>query len=369
MKKNKLYYVVGLAGSGKTTICKQLAGSVDGGIALQTSGRFMGFIKDEGIDTPKNVDLLGNKLREKLINKLHYTFKNDKSNNRYSFLDGHMYVDNSVTGIRVNAMPEENNGITNGIIFLNTPAKIIVNNVDVDNKSDIRYRHVKSVDAIRTLSENEFQAAESYCIKKNIEFGVLNNFHVSREFSSKSVSDINYLNDYYLPQDKALRRHYNEQFNPNLSPSELRKLHYKIGALLVKPFMTKTNLKPYDYQVISMDRSGNYIANGFIDNFDGPFFTYKESLNVSAVLCNNKPLVIIDSVMDSGNTINNIISKLPNSYAQSIHVICLAINIKALDIIEPLKGRVTFHCLGFSNKEERPIGKGDMGARLYGTNS
>ena len=81
----------------------------------------------------------------------------------------------------------------------------------------------------------------------------------------------------------------------------------------------------------------------------------------------SKGLVIIDSVIDSGNTVRNIIKSLPASYQQPIHVVCLAINIKALEMIERYNGPVEFHCLGFSNKANRPMGTLDMGARLYGT--
>ena len=80
----------------------------------------------------------------------------------------------------------------------------------------------------------------------------------------------------------------------------------------------------------------------------------------------SKALVIIDSVIDTGNTIRNILESLTNSYQQPIHVVCLAINIKALEMIEGYSGSVEFHCLGFSNKANRPVGTLDMGARLYG---
>jgi len=78
-------------------------------------------------------------------------------------------------------------------------------------------------------------------------------------------------------------------------------------------------------------------------------------------------LVIIDSVIDTGNTVRNILDSIPNSYSQPIHIVCLAINIKALTMIEEFRERVSFHCLGFSNKANRPTGTLDMGARLYGT--
>lgn len=366
---NKFYYVVGLDGSGKTSICKQLAESVDGGIAIQSSGRFKNFIKNKGIEHFKELDLVDNNYREELINKFHNTFIDDKEKNQYSFCEGHMYVDNSSTGLRVNAMASENRGLANGIIFLNTKSRIIFGNIQRDNKSGKRLRNTKDIEHIKELSEVEFQAAESYCITNKLKFGILNNNLILNDFAKKNLKEVVYLNSYLLPQSEDLRTKYLQQFSWSISPSRLRKLHHSIGQSLVRSFFKKTLLNEYDYQVISVDRSGNYIANGFIENFDGVFFTYREPCIESLPICNDKELIIIDSVIDSGKTIQKIIKNIPKTYKYRIHVICLSINIKSLNVIESLKSRVSFHCLGFSNKEDRPTGKRDMGARLFGTES
>lgn len=367
MDNSKFYYLVGLEGSGKTTVSKQLAKSIDGGFAIQTSSRFFSFLKREGIDTLNDFNSVNDDVREELVNKFHHEFISDKNKYEYLFLDGHMYVDNSVTGVRVNAMATNNNGVSNGIIHLNSSSKMIESNVDNDNSSKVRNRKVRSLEEIKERSEKEFQAAEDYCIKNNIEFGVLNHTLSDGVFTSKRYSDVVFLNEYYLPQTLEMRSLYGKQFDSELSPSALRRLHHKIGELLVNSFYSKTNLAQENYQVISMDRSGNYISNGFINNYDGNFYMYKKSDNNEFSVYENKSIVIIDSVIDSGKTIKNIVESLPESYSETIHVICLSINVKALDMIFSLKHKVSFHCLGFSNKEDRPTGKGDMGARLYGT--
>lgn len=367
VKNNKLYYLVGLAGAGKTAICKQLAKSVEGGVAVQTSGRFMEYIKQEGIKSPKDLDLISSNDRELLVNGLHHSFSADKSVNDFTFLDGHMLVGNSNTGLRVNAMASENKGISTGIIFLNTPSDIIFNNTRKDNVSGVRKRKGLSIPTLQGLAEVEFQAAEDYCIKNSIKFGILNNLDPSFKFAKQFHEDVRYLNGYYLPSSVDLRNKYKNQFSPELSPSDLRKQHHEIGAMLVAPFVTKEGLNPEDYQVLSIPRSGNSIANGFTDNFNGRYLMSKSPLDVANQIDFNKPLLIIDSVIDSGNTVANIIKGLPDSYTQPVHVICLAINIKSLNLIESFKNKVSFHCLGFSNKEGRPTGSSDMGARLYGT--
>lgn len=367
MDSNKLYYVVGLAGAGKTTICKQLAECIEGGVAPQTSGRFMDFIKEKGVENPKTLDAISHEERETLINGLHHSFLKDKQKNSYTFLDGHMFVTNSKTGLRVNAMASENNYVSDGLIFLNTPCELIASNIDVDNKSGKRDRSECSIDVLNELAEAEFLGTEDYCLVNSIGFGVLNNIPAAGEFCEVGFDDVYFLNDYYLSTDSKLRQLYMAQFDSDLSPSELRKQHYEIGAQLVEPFMEKTGLQPASYQVLSIPRSGNYIANGFCDEFDGRLIMSKDPTEVTHEINMNEPLVIIDSVIDTGNTVCNIIEALPSSYSQPIHVVCLAINIKALDMIESYKGVVEFHCLGFSNKANRPKGIFDMGARLYGS--
>jgi len=367
MAHNKCYYLVGLAGAGKTAVCKQLATSVKGGVAIQTSSRFMDFLKQEGIKSPKDLDLISSNDRELFVNGLHHSFLDDKALNDFTFLDGHMLVGNSNTGLRVNAMAAENKGISTGIIFLNTPSDMIFNNIRKDNTSGVRERKGASIPLLQDLAEDEFQAAEDYCIKNSIEFGVLNNLDPNFKIGKQYHEDVRYLNSYYLPSSIELRNKYKKQFSTSLLPSDLRKLHYEIGAMLVAPFVEKEGLNPEDYQVLSIPRSGNYIANGFIDNFNGRLLMSKDPVEVSQQIDHKKPLVVIDSVIDSGKTVCNIINGLPDSYTQPVHVICLAINIKSLNLIEPYKNRVSFHCLGFSNKEGRPTGTSDMGARLCGT--
>jgi adenylate kinase len=367
MDSNKLYYLVGLAGAGKTTICKQLAECIEGGAAPQTSGRFMDYIKVKGIENSKVLDSISHEEREALINGLHYSFLNDKQNNSYTFLDGHMFVTSSKTGLRVNVMASDNKDVSDGLIFLNTPNEVIASNIDSDNQSGTRNRSECSIDVLNELAEEEFQGAEDYCLLNSIAFGVLNNISLAGQFFEVGFDDVSYLNDYYLSTNTKLRELYKAQFESDLSSSSLRKQHYELGSKLVEPLEKKVGADLSNFQVLSIPRSGNYIANGFCEDFNGRFIMSKEPAEVVCDMDESKGLVIIDSVIDSGNTVRNIIEALPSTYVQPIHVVCLAINIKALEMIESYKETVEFHCLGFSNKGHRPKGIFDMGARLYGT--
>lgn len=235
------------------------------------------------------------------------------------------------------------------------------------HQSGKRNRSECSIDVLNELAEAEFQGAEDYCLVNSIDFGILNNIPVAGEFCELGFDDVYYLNNYYLSTGLKLRKLYKDQFDSELSPSSLRKKHYEIGTQLVEPFEKKVGVNLSSFQVLSIPRSGNYIANGFCDDFEGRFLMSKVPENVVSDMDESKGLVIIDSVIDSGNTIRNLLQSLPDSYVQPIHVVCLAINIKALSMIENFSERVEFHCLGFSNKVSRPIGMQDMGARLYGT--
>lgn len=365
---NKLYFVVGLEGSGKTTATKFLADSVYGGVSVQTSSRLFSFLEKENTSI-KEINSLPTKQREEIINKFHYQLYNDKETKAYSFFDGHMYIDNIEKGIRIYAMATENRSISDGLIFLNTSSSQINKNIINDNTNKTRYRNVKTTNKIKELSEVEFQAAEDYCLKNNLEFGFLNSTDKNGEFASKRFSDVTFLNHYLLPQNEELREKYKAQFDFDLKPSKLRESHLNIGRLIERSFHMKVDINKDNYQVISMDRSGNFIANGFVHNFDGQYSTYHQGCSCIDLVSMNKDVIIIDSVIDTGTTIENIVERLPSNYNKQVHVVCLCINIKSLPKLQSLRNKVTFHCLGFSNKEERPTGKKDMGARLYGTNN
>lgn len=365
---NKLYFVVGLEGSGKTTATKLLADSVEGGVAVQTSSRLFAFLDSEGLSL-KEINNLPIEQREDIINKFHYQLYYDKEINKFSFFDGHMYVDNLEQGIRISAMANENRSVSDGLIFLNASSVQINKNITNDNLAQTRFRDLKSRNNLKELSEIEFQAAEDYCLKNKLQFAFLNSTHENGEFTSKRFSDVTFLNNYFLPQNEELRSKYQDQFDFDLKPSVLRERHLEIGRLIEESFHSKIDIGKSNYQVISMDRSGNFIANGFVHNFDGQYSTYHQVSSSIDLVSMDQDVVIIDSVIDTGATIEDIVGRLPNNYNKQIHVICLCINIKSIPKLQTLSNRVTFHCLGFSNKEDRPTGKKDMGARLYGTSN
>ncbi|MGF1689296.1 hypothetical protein L4C36_21935, partial [Photobacterium japonica] len=72
---NKLYFVVGLEGSGKTTATKLLSESIEGGVAIQTSSRLFSFLENEGTSL-KKINSLSIEQREKIINNFHYQLYN-----------------------------------------------------------------------------------------------------------------------------------------------------------------------------------------------------------------------------------------------------------------------------------------------------
>ena len=363
MQSNELYYLVGLAGSGKTTVCKQLAESVDQGSAIQASGAFKNFLMSKGVDGFSFLNKLTDNDRQMLVDAFHLSLEKIKSEVPYTFLDAHMLVENSTTKALVCAMTSKNEGVAAGVIYLNTPCDQIYEYVQHDNDSIKRLRNTKSIEELKCLAENEFIAAESFCLSNNIKFGILNNLNCSEG----RFQDVMFLNKYILTADSDIRADYLEQFNPDILPSKLRKIHYQIGDSLRIHFLKKTGVLLSECQVIAVPRSGNKLADGFVSEFDGSIMVEPSKDRIDEYLEKDKGLVIIDSVIDSGATIKNILDSLPDDYTQTIHVICLAINIKALGLLSSVKEQVSFHCIGFSNKEDRPKGKEDMGARLYGT--
>ncbi|WP_140120422.1 hypothetical protein, partial [Vibrio parahaemolyticus] len=71
-------------------------------------------------------------------------------------------------------MATENRSVSDGLIFLNASSVQINKNITSDNINQTRYRNVKTTNKLKELSEIEFQEAEDYCLKNNLDFGLLN---------------------------------------------------------------------------------------------------------------------------------------------------------------------------------------------------
>lgn len=365
MSTNELYYLVGLAGAGKTTVCKQLANSLKDSIAVQTSGQLKEYLLGSGLESFKQMNLLPDNEKSKVVDGFHQSLSAFKEGHSYTFLDGHMMVDDPINGNFVSAMASENFGVATGIIFLDTPCREIESNISRDIGESKRDRRCLSLEELRSRAEAEWGAAESFAQENCIKIGVLPNSGMPEN----ALDDVIFLNDYYLSGSSALRNEYLQQFDPLIKPAELRRRHYSIGEAIANSYCVKTGMPLNDCQVLSVPRSGNLLALGFVSSFDGNFLSGNDLEDIQSELDISKPLIIIDSVIDSGNTVKRILSNLPENYVQPVDVICLAINFKALKFIQSLEGKVSFHCLGFSNKEQRPVGTLDMGARLYGTSN
>ncbi|TCS43106.1 AAA family ATPase [Reinekea marinisedimentorum] len=365
MTSNKFYYVVGIAGSGKTTACQQLADAEPNAQAFSSSSKLAEYLPKAGLNSWSEFNALDTETRDKVINKLHLSFAKDKACYSTSFADAHMAVENPVKNEWCNAMPTEHAGITDGVIFLQTPPALIASNIHKDNVHNKRNRQAKDLSELTQLQEREFAQAEDYCLKNKLPLGVIQN----SLNNTATIKDIRFLNKHYLPQTKRLRELYKKQFNFDVTGPELRRMHLEIGQLMYHAFMSKAGHLPDSYQVLAIPRSGNMLAVGFTDTFNGPFlWNERNSSEIQGLTSQN--LIIIDSVIDTGKTITDTINKLPEGlygFRGHIHIVCLAINIKALKIIEALSPNIHIHCLGFSNKEDRPKGQKDMGARLFCT--
>jgi len=171
---------------------------------------------------------------------------------------------------------------------------------------------------------------------------------------------------------------------------DIKTEHKKIGALFLNAISnTMPSLSPSNTVVIGIERSGRYLAEGAVDFFDCPLLSaYEgniinssvESLDIDKVTHGGKILiphfnsskvhtVIYDSVIHTGKTIERTLREIPDDHIGRIHVFCTEINEAALETVERLSRRAAFYCIRISNRKDKPIGRGDMGAKLYGTTS
>lgn len=359
MTQGSIFYLVGIHGSGKSRVCGYLAEAGASYAHVKTSECLLKFIQANGIPDYKHFNNLDTYDRDILVSDFHESLRAYKSMFEISFLDGHILFPDSQGGY-LHAMPDANNGVANGLVYVHCLSGVVISNIGRDNDREARKRPDYTVDALQAWAENEFVSAESHAIKNNIDFGVIFN----DGYSLASFGDIAWLNKYYISSSARLRTLYLEQFNSILKPSELRAMHYRLGLIMREGFEHKTGIDVSVCSGVIVPRSGRFLGYGFFSGTDEVLIEfgggdYNE--------CIGKTVVVIDSVVDAGSTASEVIKALLSAGVTNIHFVCAAINIKSLDVISSFPDTVSFHCIGFSNKEVRPVGQGDMGARLYGT--
>ncbi len=179
-----------------------------------------------------------------------------------------------------------------------------------------------------------------------------------------------------------------ESRKANLTPSKLANVHIKLGELLSYKLLDEFILDEVDIQhvegikkgkglpnkeiflLLVLMRGGLYVAEGFKDIFDGKYSV--EFINGTCDYLIEKydliqyNIVVIDSVINTGKSILNILNKINNLNPKRIFIVSLVMQENSLKVFEDFKN-ITFYTARISKNFY--IGKGhtDTGNRLFGT--
>jgi len=171
-----------------------------------------------------------------------------------------------------------------------------------------------------------------------------------------------------------------------LSTVELSEIHKKLGELLSYKLLEEFKIEEieidhvqgkkigYDldvnenFLIIVLMRGGLYVAEGFKNIFDNKYnFEMINSFNEIEKIkeeydINNTNIIIIDSVINTGNSIKEIVDLFPND--KKIYIVSLVMQKKAKAIFKDYKNLVFYIARLSSNFY---IGKGniDTGNRLF----
>lgn len=173
-----------------------------------------------------------------------------------------------------------------------------------------------------------------------------------------------------------------------LSPVELSEVHKKLGELLSYKLLEQFELEEIEikhvqgkkigyalnskekFLIIVLMRGGLYVAEGFKNIFDNKYsFEMINSINEIIKIkekynLNEMNIIIVDSVINTGKSIKEVIDMLPHN--KKIHIISLVMQEKSQEIFKNYSNLIFYIARMSSNFY---IGKGntDTGNRLFGT--
>lgn len=111
--------------------------------------------------------------------------------------------------------------------------------------------------------------------------------------------------------------------NSGISGPELARAHMKLGQLLAEQM---EEFAPDDTTIVAVMRGGIFFAEGMYFSLGCKFLTYDPKYE-EFVKPKTKNIIIVDSVINTGNTLKNILTS-------DMYVACCVINEKAVPIFD-----------------------------------
>lgn len=137
--------------------------------------------------------------------------------------------------------------------------------------------------------------------------------------------------------------------NSGISGNELANTHFKLGEILGETL--KSSIDENKTTIVSILRGGLFISNGIYSKFNGHYQLYNDKTDKDFGIenKNDETIILIDSVINSGNTILKLIDKIEKN---NINIIIIAVVIQE----EALKKLDKYQILTIRTSKNKFIG-------------
>lgn len=120
--------------------------------------------------------------------------------------------------------------------------------------------------------------------------------------------------------------------------------------------------------IVAVMRAGLFVAEGIWSSFPGSAFVlYSEGLSLNELPARGRPVVIVDSVINTGQSIRDVLNFVAPLQPSKLIVATLVAYGPNLEILADEFPSVNFHIARISDRSYVGQGSTDTGARLFGT--
>ncbi len=170
----------------------------------------------------------------------------------------------------------------------------------------------------------------------------------------------------------------------DISSLEICKVHFEMGKYLAYQLLDDFELTETDIKhvqgikkgvelleknniiIFGLMRAGLYAAEGVRNIFTESQFHLVDNIETDQISCNDKIVIVVDAVINTGKSIEKVITKLLESKPKKIFIATLIMQKEALSLADKYPN-ISFYALRIS--ENKYVGKGatDTGNRLFNT--
>ncbi len=150
--------------------------------------------------------------------------------------------------------------------------------------------------------------------------------------------------------------------------------HYPLEDVLIKHVTgSSTGVKLQagsEPIIVALMRAGLFVAEGIWTSLPGSALVhYSEGSNLHESPTGGRPVVIVDSVINTGRSIRDVLKAVVNLQPSNLSVAALVAYRPTLEILVGEFPSVDFHIARISDRSYVGQGSTDTGARLFGTTS